>query len=171
MRRLENDSRFTMRCMLLLVLLAAPLVPAVGQAHDAHEGKAIVVPPDAIQWGPAPASLPAGAKVAVLEGDPSKPGAFTMRLSLPDGYRIAPHFHPADEHVTVLSGSFQVGMGETFDGGKLTTLPVGTFGMIPAGMRHFAQAKGATMLQLHGTGPWKLTYVNPADQPKRTSSR
>jgi quercetin dioxygenase-like cupin family protein len=92
-------------------------------------------------------------------------------LSLPAGYRIAPHFHPADEHVTVLSGNFQVGMGETFDAGKLTTLPAGTFGMIPAGMRHFAQTEGATTLQLHGIGPWKLTYVNPADQPKTTSSR
>jgi quercetin dioxygenase-like cupin family protein len=107
----------------------------------------------------------------VLEGDPGKPGAFTIRLSLPDGYRIAPHYHPSDEHVTVLSGGFQVGMGERFDAGKLTTLPVGSFGMIPAGMRHFAQTKGATILQLHGVGPWKLIYVNPADQPKTTSSR
>jgi quercetin dioxygenase-like cupin family protein len=161
-----------MRCTLFLALLAAPIASAAGQANPQHaqDAKAIVVLPDAVQWGPAPASLPAGAKVAVLEGDPSKPGAFTMRLSLPDGYRIAPHFHPADEHVTVLSGSFQVGMGETFDAAKLTTLPAGTFGMIPAGMRHFAQAKGATTLQLHGIGPWKLTYVNPADQPKTTSS-
>ena len=92
-----------------------------------------------------------------------------MRLSMPDGYRIPPHFHPADEHVTVISGKFQVGMGDTFDAAKLSTLPAGTFGMIPAGMHHFARAKGATVLQLHGTGPWKLTYVNPADQPKTTS--
>jgi hypothetical protein len=94
-----------------------------------------------------------------------------MRLALPDGYRIPPYFHPVDEHVTVMSGQFQVGMGETFDPAKLSTLPTGTFGMIPAGMRLFAQAKGATVLQLHGTGPWKLTYVNPADQPKTTSSQ
>jgi quercetin dioxygenase-like cupin family protein len=162
-----------MRFIPLLALLAAPFAAAAGQAnpHTAHDGKAIVVPPDKVQWGPAPPSLPPGARVAVLEGDPSKPGAFTMRLSLPDGYRIAPHFHSAAEHVTVLSGSFQVGMGETFDAGKLTTLSTGTFGMIPAGMRHFAQSKGATTLQLHGMGPWKLTYVNPADQPKTTSSR
>ena len=155
-----------MRYKLFLVVLALPIASVAAQ-----EPKAVVVTPAATQWGPAPAMLPAGAKLAVLDGDPTKPGPFTMRLSIPDGYRIAPHFHPADEHVTVISGQFQVGMGDTFDAAKLSTLPAGTFGMIPAGMRHFAQAKGATVLQLHGTGPWKLTYVNPADQPKPTTSQ
>jgi quercetin dioxygenase-like cupin family protein len=155
-----------MRVMLTLAILAWPIASATAQ-----ETKAVVVTPDATVWGPAPAMLPAGAKVAVLDGDPTKPGLFTMRLSVPDGYRIPPHFHPVDKHVTVISGKFQVGTGDTFDGSKLSTLPAGTFGMIPAGMRHFAQAKGATVLQLHGTGPWKLTYVNPADQPKTSTSQ
>jgi quercetin dioxygenase-like cupin family protein len=141
-----------MRCTLVLAILALPVGSVAAQ-----EQKAVVVTPDATQWGPAPATLPAGAKLAVLDGDPTKPGLFTMRLSVPDGYRIPPHFHPVDEHVTVISGNFQVGMGDSFDASKLSTLPAGTFGMIPAGMRHFAQAKGATVLQLHGTGPWKLT--------------
>jgi quercetin dioxygenase-like cupin family protein len=155
-----------MRCLLISALLTLPMSSVAAQGP-----KAIVVTPDATQWSPAPASLPAGAKLAVLDGDPTKPGLFTMRLSIPDGYRIPPHFHPVDEHVTVISGNFQVGMGDSFDATKLSTLPAGTFGMIPAGMRHFAQAKGATVLQLHGTGPWKLTYVNPADQPKPTSGK
>jgi quercetin dioxygenase-like cupin family protein len=155
-----------MRYLLILALFALPIASVAAQ-----ESKPVIVSPDAMQWGPAPAILPPGAKVAVLDGDPTKPGLFTMRLSLPDGYRIPPHFHPVDEHVTVISGTFQVGMGETFDGSKLSTLSAGTFGMMPAGMRHFVQAKGATVLQLHGTGPWKLTYVNPADQPKTTSSQ
>lgn len=155
-----------MRYLLIAALVALPMSSVAAQEHQA-----IVVTPDATQWGPAPASLPAGAKLAVLEGDPSKPGLFTMRLSLPDGYRIPPHFHPVDEHVTVISGTFQVGMGDRFDATKLSTLPAGTFGLLPAGMRHFAQAKGATVLQLHGTGPWKLTYVNPADQPKPASGK
>jgi quercetin dioxygenase-like cupin family protein len=107
--------------------------------------------------------------LAVLEGDPSKAGPFTMRLAMPAGYRIIPHFHEADEHVTVISGAFQVGMGETFDEGKLSTLPPGTFGVIPPGMRHFARADKATVIQLHGVGPWELTYVNPADQPNTAS--
>ena len=155
-----------MRCMLVLAILALPVASVAAQ-----EQKAVVVTPDATKWGPGPAMLPAGAKVAVLDGDPSKPGLFTMRLSVPDGYRIPPHFHPVDEHVTVISGKFQVGMGDSFDASKLSTLPAGTFGMIPAGMHHFAQAKAATVLQLHGTGPWKLTYVNPADQPKAAGTR
>ena len=155
-----------MRYLLISALLALPMSSVAAQEH-----KAIVVTPDATQWSPAPASLPVGAKLAVLEGDPTKPGLFTMRLSIPDGYRIPPHFHPVDEHVTVISGTFQVGMGDSFDATKLSTLPAGTFGLLPAGMRHFAQAKGATVLQLHGTGPWKLTYVNPADQPKPTSGK
>ena len=163
-----------MRSALILAGLVLPtLVMAQNNpsAQPARAETATIVTPEATTWGPAPTLLPPGAKLAVLEGDPTKPGPFTMRLSIPDGYRLPPHFHPADEHVTVISGKFQVGMGETFDESKLTTLPSGTFGLIPAGMRHFARAKGATVLQLHGTGPWKLVYVNPADQPKTTSSR
>jgi quercetin dioxygenase-like cupin family protein len=160
-----------------LILTAGLVLPTVVMGQDnrstqpAHAATAVVVTPEATTWGPAPALLPPGAKLAVLEGDPTKPVPFTMRLSIPDGYRFPPHFHPADEHVTVISGKFEVGMGETFDESKLTTLPAGTFGFIPAGMRHFARAKGATVLQLHGTGPWKLSYVNPADQPKTVSRR
>ena len=127
---------------------------------------AIVARPDAIKWGPAPAVLPAGARVAVLEGDPAKAGPFTMRLSLPAGYRIPPHFHPVTEHVTVIDGTFYVGMGETFDAAKATTLTAGTFAALDAGVRHFAFTKVATTVQLHGVGPWGLTYVNPADDPR-----
>jgi quercetin dioxygenase-like cupin family protein len=157
--------------LVLPTLVVAQNNPSVPSAKPARADTAVVVIPQATRWGPAPTLLPAGAKLAVLDGDPTKPVPYTMRLSIPDGYRIPPHFHPADEHVTVISGKFQVGMGETFDESKLTTLPPGTFGRIPAGMRHFARAKDATVLQLHGIGPWKLTYVNPADQPKTTSSR
>ncbi|MGH7570210.1 MAG: cupin domain-containing protein [Gemmatimonadales bacterium] len=132
----------------------------------APEQRAIVALPNAVTWGPAPAILPAGAKLAVLEGDPSKPGFFTMRLSLPAGYTIPPHFHPVEEHVTVLQGTFLVGMGDRLDPAKFTELPAGTFGMIPPGMRHFARAQGAVIIQLHGIGPWSLTYVNPADDPR-----
>ncbi|HMH57424.1 MAG TPA: cupin domain-containing protein, partial [Gemmatimonadales bacterium] len=86
-----------MRVTFILAILAWPIGSVTAQAP-----KAVVVTPDAMQWGPAPAILPAGAKLAVLDGDPTKPGLFTMRLSMPDGYRIPPHFHPVDEHVTVI---------------------------------------------------------------------
>lgn len=117
-------------------------------------------------WKDGPASLPAGAKVAVLEGDPAKEGFFTMRLWLPDGFKIPPHWHPRVEHVTVLSGTFNIGMGEQFDQTATRPMPPGTFGFWPAEMRHFAWTKGETIVQLHGTGPWMINYVNSSDDPR-----
>ena len=124
--------------------------------------------PGELQWGPAPDVLPAGAKLAVLEGDPTKSGEFTMRLKMPDHYRLPPHFHPRMEHVTLISGSFHVGMGDKFDESKMAALPVGTFAWIKPGTHHFAMAKGETVIQLHGNGPWVLTYVNSQDDPRKS---
>jgi hypothetical protein len=147
-------------------LAVATIALALGATSLHAQAKAIVALPDKMTWGPAPTSLPAGAKLSVLEGDPMKAGPYTMRLSMPDGYRIPPHFHPGIEHVTVVEGTFLVGMGGKFDSAKLAPLPTGTFAALQPGMQHFAEAKGTTVIQLHGTGPWSLTYVNPADTPK-----
>jgi hypothetical protein len=119
-----------------------------------------------MSWTDAPPVLPRGAKVAVLEGDPSKEGPFVMRLKMPDGYKIAPHTHPKPERVTVISGTFHVGMGERFDPDKGREMPAGAFGTWPAGMKHYVWTKGETVIQLHGVGPWSLTYVNPEDDPR-----
>jgi quercetin dioxygenase-like cupin family protein len=156
-----------MRCLLVAALtLTAGAASAQGspQTNTAH---AIVALPDQITWGPAPASLPAGAKAAVLEGNPGETGPFTMRVLLPNRYRIPPHYHPAVEHVTVLKGAFKVGMGDKFDGSAMNLLPAGTFAALEPGTRHFAESEGETILQLHGVGPWQITYVNPADDPRR----
>ena len=105
----------------------------------------------------------------MLEGDPAKKaGLFTLRLKMPDGYKIAPHYHPADEHVTALQGTFVMGMGEKFDQSAGRELAVGSFAVMPTGTRHFAWTKGETIVQLQGVGPWGLTYVNPADDPRRS---
>jgi hypothetical protein len=156
-----------MRCLLVAALtLGAGVAAAQGApTHDASH--AIVVPPDQVTWGPPPPALPPGAKIAVLEGNPSEAGPFTMRLQIPDRYRIPPHYHPAIEHVTVLKGTFKVGMGEKFDASAMTSLPTGTFAALQPGTRHFAEAQGETLLQIHGVGPWGLTYVNPADDPRK----
>lgn len=119
-----------------------------------------------ITWGPAPAVFPAGAQMAVLEGDPSKANVFTVRLRMPAGYKIPPHTHPTDENVTVVSGQFKVGMGTTFDASAMKTLPQGGFVTAPQGMAHYAMAVGETIVQVHALGPFALTYVNPADAPK-----
>jgi len=118
------------------------------------------------QWKDGPGSLAPGAKFAVLEGDPTKEGPFVMRLWLPDGFSIQPHWHPKVERVTVLSGVFNLGMGEKFDKSATRPMAAGTFGFWPAEMRHFAWTKGETVIQLHGIGPWVITYVNPADDPR-----
>src|SRR5689334_24190202 len=96
----------------------------------------------ALKWGPAPAVFPAGAKMAVLQGDPGKSELFTVRLDMPDGYKIAPHFHPTDEHITVISGTFLVGMGDIVDPKQMMTLPTGGFATAGATMHHYAMAKG-----------------------------
>ena len=133
-------------------------------AMTAHD-HGMFTPAD-IRWMDGPPSLPRGARVAVLEGNPSQPGPFTMRLQLPDGFRIAPHWHPAVEHVTVISGTFNLGMGERFDESALRALSAGSFAFMPPGMRHFAMARGETVVQVHGVGPWQINYVNPADDPR-----
>jgi quercetin dioxygenase-like cupin family protein len=156
-----------MRLMLgaLGIVLSAGIAGAQG-TPTAGTPHAVIVMPDQVTWAPGPAALPPGAEAAVLEGNPKEAGPFTMRLSFPDGYRIAAHSHPSIERITVLQGTMQVGMGDKFDASALTTLPTGTLAVLQPGTRHFAQAKGKTILQLTGTGPWKVNYVNPADDPR-----
>lgn len=119
-----------------------------------------------IHWNKGPATPPPGAEIAVLEGDPSKEGFFTMRLRLPDGYKIPPHWHPKVEHVTVVSSTFLIGMGERFDQRATKAMTAGSFGFWPANMKHFVEVKGTTIVQLHGVGPWGINYVNPSDDPR-----
>ena len=144
-----------------LMLIGGASYRTFGQAMD-HG----LVTPDAVKWGPAPASLPPGAQAALLEGDPAKEGPFTLRIRMPDGYRIPPHYHPAVEHVTVLQGTFVLGMGEQAASAGEKSLTAGSFAFMPAGMRHFARTQGDTIVQLHGVGPWGITYVNAADDPR-----
>ncbi len=141
---------------------------AIGQEHaDSAHAKHLLVLPDKLEWKDGPAGLPPGAKMAHLEGDMSKAEPFTFRAKLPAGYKIPPHWHPAIEHVTVLSGKLGMGAGDMFDESKGTQLPAGGFGVMPAEMHHFAWAVEDTELQVHGVGPWGITYVNPADDPRK----
>jgi len=118
-----------------------------------------------LKWGPAPPVFPAGAQMAVLQGNPGGTSLFTVRLRFPNGYKIAPHTHPTDENVTVISGNFRVGMGTTFDRASMMTLKSGGFVTAPANHAHFAVAEGQTEVQVHAIGPFAMTYVNPADDP------
>jgi len=129
-----------------------------------HPGHVLTSSAD-IQWGDPPPVFEQGAQFAVMSGDPGKEGLYTVRLKMPAGYKIAPHWHPTDEHVTVLSGTMAIGMGETFKESEMTDLPAGGYTVLPAEMRHYAMAKSAAEIEVFGMGPFALTYVNPADDP------
>jgi len=126
--------------------------------------------PDAIQWGPPPPVFNSSAQFAVLEGNPMAEGPYVVRLKMPDGYKIMPHWHPTTENVTVISGTFHLGAGATFDQTKGMDMPAGTFGFIGPHMQHYAWTTGETIVQVHGMGPFKLTYVNPADDPSKAAA-
>jgi ketosteroid isomerase-like protein/mannose-6-phosphate isomerase-like protein (cupin superfamily) len=135
----------------------APPAPATGP----H----VILPPAKVTWGPGPATIPAGAKMAVISGDPSGGGPFVIRAQLPANYVIAPHWHPTDEHVTVLSGSVSMGMGDKVDKGE--ELGVGGYAAMPAQMHHWLTTTNAATVQVHGMGPFQINYVNPADDPSK----
>lgn len=153
----------TCRYLLSLAAAAVALVAAPAAADDSHK----MVSAQEIKWGPAPPSIPAGAQAAVLYGDPGKDGLFSLRLKLPKGYALAPHTHPKPEIVTVISGTFRLGMGEKADKSKGRALQAGSFFALSPGLAHFAFAEEETVIQLNSTGPWSLTYVNPADDPRK----
>ncbi len=157
-----------MRCLLVAALTVGLAGGAAAQGTPRTDAShAVIALPDQVAWGPGPAALPTGAKAAVLEGNPAEPGPFTMRVLLPNRYRIPPHYHRAVEHVTVVKGTFKVGMGEKLDGSAMRPLPAGSFAAIEPGTAHYAESQGETILQLHGIGPWGITYVNPADDPRK----
>ena len=146
---------------------------APAKTADAGSSHVKAYTPDQIKWGPAPNALPAGAQIAILEGDPMKAGPYTIRLKMPNGYKIPPHSHARNEHVTVLSGSVHVGMGDKFDEQAMNTFGAGSFAVIDAGQHHYAMAKNDmmfkgkdTVIQLHGEGPWEIKYVNAGDDPR-----
>jgi quercetin dioxygenase-like cupin family protein len=140
--------------------LASPPEPPAGEAHRIYTVADV-------QWQDGPSSLPAGAQFALLDGDPSKAGYFALRISLPDGYVIPPHRHPVQERVTVLSGTFHLGHGETVNRQETKALGRGSYFSLPPRMTHFAIAEGETVIQLTSIGPWTIEYVNPSDDPRR----
>jgi quercetin dioxygenase-like cupin family protein len=153
------------RCLTVpLASVALTLTFAAGPifAQSTH----VVVPADKVQWGPAPPVLPAGAQIAVLEGNPAEKGPVTLRLRFPANYNIPAHWHSMTERITVLSGTFHIGMGDTLDRQASQTLEPGGFVSLPAQMRHFAWTATPTVVQINLEGPFDLFYVNPADNPQ-----
>ena len=145
----------------LVVLFCAAVLLAQSGTQNAFM-------PDQIKWGPPPPFVAQGAQLAVIEGNPmASSGDFTIRLKMPDGYKIAPHWHPKRENVTVISGNLKVGMGDKFDESKMITFPAGSFAYLDPDMHHYVMASGEAIVQVHGMSPLQFNYVNPADDPSR----
>jgi cupin domain len=160
------------KSLMILVLTSALALAQTTAAPKKATAKApapagVIVTPDKIQWGPAPPVMQPGAKAAVIAGNPMGAGPFIIRLKMPDGYKIMPHWHPTAETVTILSGEFRVAMGDKWDDSKLVSLPTHSVAVVPPHHTHYAVAKGETEVQVSGMGPFKINYVNPADDPSK----
>jgi hypothetical protein len=149
-------------CVTAAAFAAACVAAPIAQSAEHHR----IVAPGDLKWMDI-GSLPPGAKVAVIEGDPGKAGFVTIRIKLPPNYRVAPHHHGTVERSTILSGTLHIGMGEKFDAQKTTPMAPGTVLLMPAKMPHFAWTRDEVIFQLNVEGPWTVTYVNPADDPRK----
>jgi quercetin dioxygenase-like cupin family protein len=153
----------------IATLLAQPAPQPAAPDPGAHR----VVSAKATPWLDPPTAMPRGGQIAVLAGDPGKEGPFVIRIKLPSGYRVPPHWHPTDEHLTIIQGTFLLGMGEKFDVAGVKPLNAGDYAFMPKEMRHFATTKGETVVQVNGEGPFVMNYVNPDDDPrnKKTATK
>ena len=148
---------------LSVVVAAAGLGASASWANPAHH---TMVTPSDLKWADVP-SLPPGAKISVIEGPMNEAVPFTVRLKLPADYKIPAHSHPGIEHVTVITGTFNMGTGDKLDASKTMALPVGSVAIMQPKTTHFAWTKEETIVQIHGFGPWAINYVNPADDPRK----
>ncbi len=149
------------------IALATLLLVAIPFAAS---GTDVTASSDALKWGPQPPSLPAGAQLAVVSGDPGKSEPYVLRAKLPAGYMIPPHTHPTDENVTVISGTFHFAMGDKLDKTKGDVINASGFFRAEASMPHYGWSSEPTEIQVHGIGPFEITYVNPSDDPRNAST-
>jgi quercetin dioxygenase-like cupin family protein len=144
--------------MKLLALTALFVLAGLPLAVSADPAAPTIVVPDQLQWSAGTGPL-AGVEIAVLVGDPTKSGPYTVRLRIPDGGKFGAHFHADTERVTVMSGTLLVGLGDTMTPSTMKALPAGSFVSIPAGLHHYAMAQGVTVIQIGGNGPMSMTMV------------
>ncbi len=171
---------FNYRNSVIALIVAASAVVSYAQApgkpspqptaHPAAHAAPMLNASD-LKWGAAPPAFNAGAQMAVVDGDPSQSGPFVLRVKFPAGFKVMPHWHPTDESVTVISGTLAAGMGEKWDDAAMKTFAAGAFARMPKNSPHYVQAKEETIVQVHGTGPFTLTYVNPNDDPRKKKTQ
>jgi quercetin dioxygenase-like cupin family protein len=159
-----------MKTSLSLILAALGVASLAATAANPAGQTSMIAGAKDVKWGPPPPALPPGAKMAVLAGDPASTGLVTLRVKMPAGYKVPPHWHPTDEHVTVLSGSVLLGMGDKLDETRAKTLTAGGYVVAPANMHHFALTTTGAVIQISLNGPFGITYVNPADDPSKQAA-
>jgi quercetin dioxygenase-like cupin family protein len=172
---METQSQRTRMSALIVVALLASVPALAGDSKSdskkpASEKEAVTVQPGDIKWGDVPPVLPKGAQLSVMHGDPFKKGVFSLRLKMPKGYKIPPHWHTNDEQLTILSGTFVLHMGDTMDA-PAHELGAGAYHFLPGKMHHAAEAKSDVILQLDGPGPFDIHYLNPADNPAKSAEK
>jgi quercetin dioxygenase-like cupin family protein len=152
------------------VTAATPAPPTSAPTSNApeasHTASHLIVAPNDLKWADVPA-LPPGAKIAVIEGKLTDPGFATVRLKFPADYKVPPHWHPVVERVTILAGMLNMGLGDTLDIQQSTALPAGSIMIIQPQTHHFVWTTEETIVQLNVVTPWGITYVNPADDPRK----
>jgi hypothetical protein len=154
---------------LALLAVASADTPTKNAAKKAKpKAEPVFVIATDIKFGPAPPQLPKGAEVGVLYGDPTKAAPFTIRIKMPDGYKIPPHWHSRDENLTILAGTFVLHMGDTMDA-PAHELIAGGYHFLPGKMHHAAEARGEVVVQVSGTGPFDIHYLNAADNPNKAT--
>lgn len=158
----------TVSCALLALVASASADTATKKKPTAKQ-EAVFITPGDMKWGEAPPDIPKGAQMTVLMGDPTKAGPFTIRMKAPDGYKIPPHYHSQDETLTIIGGTLNLMMGDHMTNPH--TLDVGAFHFLPGKMHHGAETKGETIVQISGTGPFDIHYINPADNPNPKSAK
>lgn len=147
-------------CLLLLSGIALADEPAAPASSH------VMARASEVAWGDPPPFLERGLQFALVAGDPATAGSlFVIRLKMPAGYRIARHWHPGDEHVTVLEGTLTLSMGER-DKAHAETFTAGDYVLLPANMQHEASTSDGAVVQVHGAGPFALNYVDPKDDPR-----
>ena len=132
-------------------------------AESAHH---MMVTPDELKWADAP-SVPPGVKVTVIEGPLNEAGPIIFRLKFPADYKLPAHWHPGIEHVTVISGTFNMGTGDKLDAANTMPLSAGSVAIMSPKTQHFAWTREETIIQIHGVGPSAINYVNAADDPRK----
>ncbi|HTR57246.1 MAG TPA: cupin domain-containing protein [Casimicrobiaceae bacterium] len=160
-RKMKTSSKAAITKTLIAVALGILASTAIAQGTS--EG---FVNAKDIQWGPAPPAIPKGAQIAVLQGDPFKAGPFVMRLKVPAGYKIPPHWHTQDESLTVISGSFYFGKGDKAQTSNAPTITAGAFHYLAGKDHHYLVAKTPSVIQINGNGPFDVTYINANEDPQ-----